>query len=127
MGFEVFDLEAMPWELPLRRKHHGTNPELLRQKYPVHEKWLLPPTDGRMVASIIRFGPNMTYPRHMHTQPELTIFLRGSGVFDGHEVGPGFAAYVDANTVYGPEAAGPDGCEFLIVRPRLSESIIVDE
>ena len=38
---------------------------------------------------------------------------------------PGTMAYNDARTVYGAEAAGPDGCEFLMIRRAWAETHIV--
>jgi hypothetical protein len=47
-------------------------------------------------------------------------------VFGGQEIGPGAMAYNDARTIYGAEAAGPDGCEFLMIRRAFAVTTIVE-
>jgi anti-sigma factor ChrR (cupin superfamily) len=84
----------------------------------VKVKWLVRPEEGRLAVELIQFAPNFEWPKHSHTAPELTIFLSGSAWFNGQLCTPGTMAFVDEGVFYGPEKAGPDGCEFLIIRPR---------
>jgi quercetin dioxygenase-like cupin family protein len=132
-GLHVFDLDAIPWTNPVRRPVQGNAPLLPedddRPVDPdgVWEKSLMYPLPGddRFPISIIRFPPNFSFARHWHTDGEFVLLLSGTANFAGHEIGPGAMAYNDARTVYGAEAAGPEGCEFLMVRRAWAETHIV--
>jgi hypothetical protein len=71
--------------------------------------------------------PNYRFPRHWHTHGELVVILKGSATFAGHELEVGDIAYNDSRSVYGSEAAGPEGVEFLMVRRARSRVTVVDE
>jgi len=132
-GLHLFDLDALPWEPP--RPRPGGPPkseaELTRQAEAsggVEEKWLVYPEPGsdRFPISIVRFPPNFVFPNHWHTDGEFIMILKGSAVFGGQEIGPGAMAYNDARTIYGAEAAGPEGCEFLMIRRAFAVTTIVE-
>jgi quercetin dioxygenase-like cupin family protein len=132
-GLHLFDLDALPWTPPLRRPVGGQEPLLPEDdtrplvEGEVWEKALVYPLPGddRFPVSIVRFPPNFSFPRHWHTDGEFVMLLSGSANFAGYEVGPGDMAYNDARTVYGAEVAGPDGCEFLMIRRAWAETTIV--
>jgi quercetin dioxygenase-like cupin family protein len=132
-GLHVFDLDALPWTPPLQRPVRGAEPLLPEddtrpvEEGQVWEKALMYPLPGedRFPISIVRFPPGFTFPRHWHTDGEFVMLLSGTANFAGREVGPGAMAYNDARTVYGAEAAGPDGCEFLMIRRAWAETTIV--
>jgi len=131
-GLHLFDLDALPWEPP--RPRPGGPPrspqQIARQaesRGGVEEKWLVYPELGgdRFPISIVRFPPNFVFPRHWHTDGEFIMILKGSAVFGGQEIGPGTMGYNDARTIYGAEAAGPEGCEFLMIRRAFAVTTIV--
>ncbi|WP_433598291.1 hypothetical protein ACQPXH_21260 [Nocardia sp. CA-135953] len=53
------------------------------------------------------------------------LILRGSAAVGDQEVGSGGMAYNDARTIYGAEAAGPDGCDFLMIRRAWARNTVV--
>jgi len=64
-----------------------------------------------------RFPPNCQADRHAHNHDTVYLITKGTMTFnDGSGwYGPGDVRWVRAGTVYGPEEAGPDGCEFVLV------------
>lgn len=64
-----------------------------------------------------RFPPNCKAETHAHNYDTVYYILKGSMTFnDGsgwYQVGD--LRWVRAGTYYGPEEAGPDGCEFLLI------------
>jgi len=64
-----------------------------------------------------RFGPNVKAEKHAHNYDTVYYILKGSMTFnDGsgwYEVGD--LRWVRAGLEYGPEEAGPDGCDFLLI------------
>ena len=132
-GFHLLEPEAMEWHPPVIRPVLGTAPtrpqDDRRPRNPdfVEEKSLVYPMPGedRFPISIVKFPPNFVFPRHWHTDGEFVLILAGSANFAGLDCGPGTMAYNDARTVYGAEAAGPDGCEFLMIRRAWAETHIV--
>lgn len=127
-GLHLFDLDKVEWEQSLPRPGSGLDPSLGAG---VVEKWLIRPvpgddSDDRFPVSYFRFPPNYVFPRHWHTEGELIIVVKGTANFAGHDIGPGAIAYSDARTIYGAEAAGPDGCEFLLIRRAYAQTILAD-
>lgn len=126
----VFDLDQIAWRPPAVRPVLGASPLLpeqdQREPVPgeVWEKSLIYPLpgDARFPISIIRFPPNFQFHRHWHTDGEFVRILSGSANFAGRELLPGAMAYNDARVVYGAEAAGPDGCEFVLIRRAWAET-----
>ena len=125
-GLHLFDLDALPWEPP--RPRPGNEPSPPARSGGVEEKWLVYPEPGsdRFPISIVRFPPNFVFPKHWHTDGEFIMILKGTAVFGGQEIGPGTMAYNDARTIYGAEAAGPEGCEFLMIRRAFAVTTIVE-
>ena len=113
--FRPINLNEIPYEPPARRD--GMLEEFLEMD--IQEKWLVRPEEGFPV-SVIRYGPGVSVPRHSHSAGELVYIISGSAIWNGHELTPGMAGFVGADVAYGPEAAGPDGVEFLLMRPRFS-------
>jgi hypothetical protein len=128
-GLHLFDLDALPWEPPAVRPGQDPTSPSRAHSTGVEEKWLVKPREGedRFPISIIRFPPNFVFPRHWHTDGEFILILKGSANFAGQYIGPGAMAYNDARTIYGAEAAGPDGCEFLMIRRAWAKTTIVDD
>jgi hypothetical protein len=62
------------------------------------------------------FPPKFTVPYHWH--PHDTIYIVKSGELIIESEGsyrPGDVRWVNGGSVYGPETAGPNGCEFYII------------
>ena len=64
-----------------------------------------------------RFGPNVKADKHAHNHDTVYYILSGSMTFnDGSGwYKEGDLRWVRANVEYGPEEAGPDGCDFLLI------------
>ena len=129
-GMHIFDPDAMEWGDPAPRDIRGVDaaPSGQNGSPAVQEKWLIKPEPGedRFPISIMKFPPNFTFPRHWHTDGEFIQILRGSAIFAGRVLNPGDMAYNDARIVYGTEAAGPEGCEFLLIRRAWATTTVVD-
>jgi hypothetical protein len=123
-GVHIIDPDAVPWSYPAPRA--GRDPEATRNSG-VREKWFVRPAadDDRFPVSAIRFGPGFTFARHWHTEGEFMLILRGSAIVGDQPVGPGGMAYNDARTIYGAEAAGPEGCDFLMIRRAWARNTVV--
>jgi hypothetical protein len=128
-GLHLFDLDALPWDDPAPRPGQPRGESARRHSAGVQEKWLVKPKEGedRFPISVVRFPPNFVFPKHWHTEGEFILMLKGSANFAGQMIGPGAMGYNDARTVYGAEAAGPEGCEFLMIRRAWSRTTIVEE
>ncbi|MBV9662234.1 MAG: cupin domain-containing protein [Acidimicrobiales bacterium] len=132
-GLHLFDLDHLPWTQPLVRPVEGREPVMPEEDSRpledggVWEKALVYPLPGedRFPISIVKFPPHYSFPRHWHTDGEFIRILSGSAHFAGRDLGPGAMAYNDARTVYGAEAAGPEGCEFLMIRRAWAVTTIV--
>ena len=123
-GIHVIDPDAVEWSYPAPRA--GRDPEATRNSG-VLEKWFVKPAadDDRFPVSAIRFEPGYTFARHWHTEGEFILILRGSATVGDQHVGTGGMAYNDARTIYGAEAAGPEGCDFLMVRRAWARNTVV--
>ena len=64
-----------------------------------------------------RFPPNCKADPHAHNYDTVYVVTKGTLTFnDGTGwYKPGDVRWVRANTMYGPEEAGPEGCEFVLV------------
>ena len=126
-GLHVFDLDAIPWESP--RPRPGSPAREPRHQGGAQEKWLVFPdlADDRFPITIVRFPPNFVFPRHWHTEGEFVMVLKGSMNVGDRTLGVGECAYNDARTIYGAEAAGPEGCEFLMIRRAFAVTSLVDD
>lgn len=129
-GLHVFEPDLIPWGEPTKRPNSNETAQYAKQG--VQEKWLVKPDpedpdNDRFPISIVKFPPNYVFPAHIHTEGEMIVVLKGTAVVGGRELGPGTIAYNDAQTVYGAEAAGPEGCEFLMVRRAYARTTIVED
>ena len=73
----------------------------------------------------VRFEPNYVEPPHWHKVDTLYVITAGElsvGAEGVYRVGD--VRWVRAGTYYGPEEAGPDGCEFLLA--GMSEASLDD-
>lgn len=123
-GVHIAHLSDLPWSTPAPRA--GRDPEATRSSG-VLEKWVVRPApdDDRFPVSVIRFPPGYVFPSHWHTEGEFIMILRGSATVGERQVGVGAMAYTDARTIYGAEAAGPDGCDFLMIRRARARNTVV--
>jgi hypothetical protein len=64
-----------------------------------------------------RFGPGVKSDRHSHNYDTIYYILRGSMTFNDSSgwYEQGDLRWVRAGVKYGPEEAGPEGCDFLLV------------
>lgn len=64
-----------------------------------------------------RFGPNVRADRHAHDYDTVYYILRGSMTFNDPSgwYREGDLRWVRAGVEYGPEEAGPEGCDFLLI------------
>jgi quercetin dioxygenase-like cupin family protein len=129
-GLHVFDLDAIPFE-PARRRPtaEGTDDDHVRRSAGVEHKWLIYPKEGedRPPAVIIKFPPQYRFPHHWHSEGEFVVVLKGSMMIGDEVAGPGTMAWTDAHTIYGAEAAGPEGVEFLLIRRAFATTTLVEE
>jgi hypothetical protein len=75
------------------------------------------------------FPPNVKAGTHSHNFDTVYVITKGSLNFNdglGWLV-PGDVRWVRAGTIYGPEEAGPDGCEFILISQGPIEVIWEDE
>jgi quercetin dioxygenase-like cupin family protein len=63
----------------------------------------------------VRFGPGGTAQPHSHHYPTVYVVQRGSFFVGERWLAPGDVFWVAAGEVYGPEGAGPEGGEVLII------------
>jgi hypothetical protein len=71
--------------------------------------------DGPWVMQV-RHGPNYVEAQHWHEADTFYIFTAGEMRVGGEGTyAPGDVRWVRAGTFYGPETAGPDGCEFILI------------
>jgi hypothetical protein len=72
------------------------------------------PGDGPPVMHV-RFVPNYVEEPHWHSVDTLYVITAGEFIVGQEGVyRVGDIRWVRAGTFYGPETAGPDGCEFLL-------------
>lgn len=78
-------------------------------------KTIIAPPSGH-ACFYVRIGPNTETPRHSHPSDTVYIVRRGEMIVPGEgSYFEGQVRWVKGGTVYGPEAAGPEGCEFYYV------------
>ena len=71
--------------------------------------------DGPWIMHI-QHSPGYVEKKHWHEADTVYVFTDGEMVVDGEGTyRPGDVRWVRAGTYYGPETAGPDGCEFLLI------------
>lgn len=123
-GAHVARLDDLKWSTPAPRA--GRDPEATRSSG-VLEKWVVRPAsdDDRFPVSVIQFPPRYVFPSHWHTEGEFILILRGNATVGDGRIGVGGMAYTDARTIYGAEAAGPDGCDFLMIRRARARNTVV--
>jgi hypothetical protein len=67
-------------------------------------------------AMQIRFAPGYVESPHWHEADTFYIITKGEMVVgDEGAYRPGDVRWVRARTFYGPETAGADGCEFILI------------
>lgn len=72
--------------------------------------------DCDLAALTFTFPPNYVGKVHWHPADTMYVIRRGQFIVDGegtYEVGD--VRWVKAGTPYGPECAGPEGCDVLLI------------
>ena len=78
-------------------------------------KTVLAPDSGHAFF-YVRIGPNQQTPIHWHPSDTIYIVRKGEMIVPGEgSYFEGEVRWVAGGTPYGPESAGPDGCEFYYV------------
>ena len=72
---------------------------------------------------LAEYGPGYAEPAHSHDADEVLYILRGEVEIGAAHYGAGTLLYIERDTVYGPVKAGPDGFQFLLVRPAPADYI----
>ncbi len=69
------------------------------------------PDDERTpVAAVLRMPPNHVLPRHAHPAARFEVLVQGTLDIGDRVLNPGDVMVTQANEMYGPHTAGPDGC-----------------
>jgi hypothetical protein len=72
--------------------------------------------DCDLSVTMFRLPPNYRGLMHAHPADTVYVIRQGQFIVDGegtYEVGD--IRWVKAGTMYGPEGAGPDGCEVILI------------
>ena len=77
------------------------------------------PDFNRSIPAEFCVAEALAHRRRVDHDPE------GQGRLCSPEIRPGTMAYNDARTIHGAEAAGPGGCEFLLIRRAFAVTTIV--
>jgi hypothetical protein len=64
-------------------------------------------------AMIVNMEPGYEFPSHYHKFDQIAIVIEGSFIVGRTEYGPGTIRLQDADSVYGPVKAGPNGCKIV--------------
>jgi hypothetical protein len=86
----------------------------------VHRNYIVTSDAGALPspqAYLVEQEPNDALRTHFHYNSQFQIFVSGSGTLGRHEVRPYLVQYADRQTGYGPIQAGPQGLEYLTLRP----------
>ena len=98
-------IDAVPWERyrdPLRPEAPG--PDV---------RWLVDPASGNRVMQV-RSAPGSWAPAHWHLSDTVYVVTRGEFRVEGEPpYRAGDLRWVRGGFAYGPEHAGPEGCEYL--------------
>lgn len=73
---------------------------------------------GAPHAFLIEQDPNTTILSHFHRQNQFQVIVGGGGFLGRHAVQPLLVHYAGAYTGYGPIVCGPEGVQYLTLRPR---------
>jgi hypothetical protein len=93
--------------LPAERLSESASPIMLRP---------LTGDDCDLAVLTFEFPPNYVGKVHWHPADTVYVIRRGQFIVEGEgtfEVGD--IRWVKAGTAYGPEAAGPEGCEVMLM------------
>lgn len=69
-------------------------------------------------AFLIEQDANTTILSHFHRQNQFQVIVGGGGSLGRHDVKPLLVHYAGAYTGYGPIVCGPQGVQYLTLRPR---------
>jgi len=66
---------------------------------------------------LVEQAANTTVAPHFHRQNEFQVVVRGGGMLGRHAIAPITVHYAGAYTGYGPLVSGPDGLDYMTLRP----------
>src|SRR5262245_16641557 len=72
---------------------------------------------------LAEYGPGYEEPAHSHDADEVLYILRGDATIGGARYPAGTLLFIERDTTYGPVKAGPEGFQFLLVRPAPAEYV----
>lgn len=75
-------------------------------------------TGGTPHVFLIEQDPDTTILPHFHQQNQFQVIVGGGGSLGRHAVQPLLVHYAGAYTGYGPIVCGPEGIQYLTLRPR---------
>lgn len=87
---------------------------------PLHKTMILGPgPDGELGpnAFLVEQGPGLSIRTHFHLNSQWQVFVGGAGLLGRKPVTPFVVQYVAPHTGYGPIIAGPDGLQYMTLRP----------
>jgi len=103
---QPIEVDALPWE----EFRDGDGNRL-----GVMLKWVIDPALGKN-CMLLRLPPNHRAKAHWHLSDALYVVTEGELVIEGEPPIPaGHVRWVRGGFAYGPEGAGPEGCEFLFL------------
>lgn len=68
-------------------------------------------------AFLVEQGPGLSIRTHFHLNSQWQVFVSGTGLLGRKPVKPFVVQYVAPQTGYGPIIAGPDGLQYMTLRP----------
>ncbi len=99
----AIDLAALPWEI--FRDASGRD-------LGVRLKWIIDPALGKN-CMLLQLPPHHRAKAHWHASDSLYVVTRGELLIEGEGAFVrGQLRWVRGGFAYGPEGAGPEGCEF---------------
>jgi quercetin dioxygenase-like cupin family protein len=110
--------EEVAWE---ENKHGLING---KQQWQIRNKFYFDPKKTPALLRLVEYAPGYTEKAHSHTAAEVIYVVDGELRVPGATFKSGDALLIDADTVYGPLEAGPQGLKFLLVRFAPAEMVM---
>lgn len=107
----VINERDIPWK-PGRNYDEGGVKRWVNNRVPIAK------AAGGMWLGRVKYDPNMRVEPHRHAANEIIYILSGELTFGDRVYPPGTSVTIEANTLYGPLIAGPQGAEFLLIMDR---------
>jgi quercetin dioxygenase-like cupin family protein len=112
--------EDLEWEVTVPGASGSPSP------FGVRRKILGDETQGPFVR-LAEYAPGHEEPAHHHDADGVYYILRGEVQLGADRYGAGSLLFVERDTVYGPLKAGPEGFQFLLIRPMPARYVPVSE